>query len=61
MYAIIKGSLEEENVNIVSHPGTGEILFFDDMLEAEEFAEENGFTGPDVQVMEVDPEKLKGV
>ena len=59
MYAIIKGNVEEETYNIVCHPATGEPMLFDDALEAEDFAEENGFTGPDVQVLDVDPEKLK--
>lgn len=60
MYAIIKGNLEEETYNVVCDPGTGEPMLFDDMLEAETFAEDYGFTGPDVQVLDVDPDILKG-
>lgn len=60
MYAIIKGNLEEETYNVVCDPGTGEPLLFDDMLEAETFAEDYGFTGLDVQVLDVDPDALKG-
>ena len=59
MYMIIKGNPDEENYNVVCHPVTQEPLMFDDALEAETFAEDNGFTGPDVQVLDIDPDKLK--
>lgn len=59
MYAIIKGSIEDGSFNIVCDPATGKPIVFDDMLEAETWAEQYGFAGPDVRVEEVDPEKLE--
>ena len=59
MYAIIKGDLDSDQFNVVCDPSTGNPMLWDDMLPALDFAEEMGFTGPDVQVLDVDPEKLK--
>jgi hypothetical protein len=59
MYAIIKGNPDDENYNVVCNPSTGEPMLFDDMLDAETFAEDYGFTGADVQVLDIDPDKLK--
>jgi len=57
MYAIVKKG--EENINVVCYPGTGEPVMFDDMLPAIEWADTHGFSGPGVEVIDIDEEKLR--
>jgi len=58
MYAIIK-RIDDEHFNIASEPGTGEPYLFDDVLEANEFAEKYGFVGSDVEIEDIDESRLE--
>lgn len=59
MYVIVKMLDDGDNFNIVCDPSTGEPMFFDDALEASEFADRYGFNGPNVDIVDVDPDKLR--
>lgn len=58
MYIIIKRN-DNDTMNIVNDPSTGEPMTFDEMLEAENFADQFGFSGPGVEVIDVDIDALK--
>ena len=61
MYYIIKNNDDGDTINVVSDPSTGDPLGFYDIMDAVEFSEKHGFTGQNINIVDLGNEKLKAI